>query len=1117
MISNFPRIHGLSTLGIIYHFNTDYKFHQFRTDFSGDGGSGKTMIADMIQLILVGPAAYISATEGKDARPIEGMVLPRKGQQHGAGYIILNIEIAPSRFLAIGCFIEKASKQAKMFIVQKGFGWDKTLEPLLKPVYYSDLLIDNKILSIEDLNKEVNHIHIKSMPIKNYHHLLYENHILSVDLTDKKRLESYASIFRAFSRGKGFNTDSASLKTFLFGNGGKAMFANYNQQIKSISDDYEEHDRYRMEISIIQSKQNYIREIFGLQNIFKETEKKYYVQKVHYWFRERENCLNEYKNLALKYNVGKIEQLCLSIKEAEMEFEEASNQIIEYKTSQENLEKVQQKSQQYDILKQRQYTIFQESQKKIDALSKFETLLQENDNIVTKVQERIDVEISYNSNYALLQEFIEYLHHNEIYDIFLTSRWASNFDLAERDYKLTYFSDKEKESNLATLAKFSDLDNEDSLAGWAINYFADALSLQQESVLMHFQKLEKYPPNIPLVSDRYLPFPEELFNELIIYPSSSEAGFWLNLDGVYEYIQYVPRQYLNLPRHERERLKSSLSDLSFGVKAELQKLQGDILYKENLKSVLFRFANLAKAIELFSRMEEYVRKIDFRYIMQDSDFIELSTLHNNRNDSDADYQRNKEEYELTVKNETLVDPNNFRARFKVAEAYFKKKNIDTSELNYHAINLETKIDELRNELKAFQSYTAISDLEVSTINSSALEGIYDRLTLAKLQTEKLRNFVIDESAMFNGAQRLQECETKFNKSKEDFQNVFKTICSLEDIALQYDDPDENHAQSLKSILTTVKIKFEEKYNLITEQIEEGSQLRNTYHVGQLAHRLLPTVFPTPASVTGKDVDFLIAQKLEALQQLMKEIGSRKLEILMRVFADVLQTYREHVIKAGEIEKYFKNPSKKITGGNSASLKVIGSLDYPAKWMNVFTKLLGNELSYVGLFEQLAKEVDINDMMKRAFIAEGGTQMAGIEDLLDPKSYFDLDFKLKLESGDNNSGSNSQTYSANALLGLARLSLIEDPKRRGIKIMPIDEAQGLGSNYEMLRSIAIEERYQILSMSIETAGEIREGEQYIYLLSDNALFDENNYVPAMGIFSEGIITENINDYLHGQEN
>ena len=50
-------------------------------------------------------------------------------------------------------------------------------------------------------------------------------------------------------------------------------------------------------------------------------------------------------------------------------------------------------------------------------------------------------------------------------------------------------------------------------------------------------------------------------------------------------------------------------------------------------------------------------------------------------------------------------------------------------------------------------------------------------------------------------------------------------------------------------------------------------------------------------------------------------------------------------------------------------------------------------------------------------------------------------------------------------------------------MPVDEAEGLGSNYEMLSNIARSEDYQIVSMSINPVGEFEEGSHYIYMLNE----------------------------------
>ena len=319
----------------------------------------------------------------------------------------------------------------------------------------------------------------------------------------------------------------------------------------------------------------------------------------------------------------------------------------------------------------------------------------------------------------------------------------------------------------------------------------------------------------------------------------------------------------------------------------------------------------------------------------------------------------------------------------------------------------------------------------------------------------------------------------------------------------------------KNYKLKVEADFETTYKNIRESIEDQSQLMD-YSVGMLAHKLLPTVFPS-SKIDFKKVDDKIAERLSVLMKSLQEIGSRKIEILKRVLTEVYNTYNHYLEKRQSIDDYLKKQNHTITGSNKASLKYEAVLDFPIKWINHFRKQLDDEIAEartnVELFKDLKKEIDINKMMLKAFQNGGGSAKAHVEDILNPSSYFNLDFDIKLESGESNAGSQGQTYTANALLGLARLSLIESKNKKGIQLMPIDEAEGLGSNYDMLHKLAKKEKYQIISMSIETAGEIEEGEQYIYLMNENNLADDTTYVPPLGIFSEETVEENIASFIY----
>ena len=77
---------------------------------------------------------------------------------------------------------------------------------------------------------------------------------------------------------------------------------------------------------------------------------------------------------------------------------------------------------------------------------------------------------------------------------------------------------------------------------------------------------------------------------------------------------------------------------------------------------------------------------------------------------------------------------------------------------------------------------------------------------------------------------------------------------------------------------------------------------------------------------------------------------------------------------------------------------------------------------------------------------------------------------------------------------AWIEISKSKMRKGIRYMAIDEAEGLGSNFDMLYNIAKANDYQILSLSINP-NKIDAENQNIYLLH-NSLEDENvNYTPV----------------------
>src|SRR5690606_18193033 len=150
----------------------------------------------------------------------KGMLLGTKGKTSSRGYIFLNIELKSKQYIVIGAYIESTSNMAEMFIVQNGYDWE-ILTPLNDPIFTKDLIINDKVETLNSLCDMIEFARVKSFKRKNYHQILYDNEILSLDLTKEETLKAYASILRSFSRGKGFKKESENLKKFLFGDDDK--------------------------------------------------------------------------------------------------------------------------------------------------------------------------------------------------------------------------------------------------------------------------------------------------------------------------------------------------------------------------------------------------------------------------------------------------------------------------------------------------------------------------------------------------------------------------------------------------------------------------------------------------------------------------------------------------------------------------------------------------------------------------------------------------------------------------------------------------------------------------------------------------------------------------------
>jgi exonuclease SbcC len=1098
----YPKIHSLSTIGIIHHHNCDYHFHPLRTDFTGESGCGKSMISDILQLILVGPGAYESSTIAYGDRKPQNMVQKKNGV--GQGYIFINIAVDKQAFLLIGCFIEGGAGKVLNFIVQQGYDWNEGLTTFSLPISYTDFIDKNTILPFEKLQshlKEKGYL-IKRFPIKQYHEILFKNEILPVDLSQSERsLITYAQILRSFSRGKVFSKKSRDLKDFLFGDEKeRELKKEFEQDVKNVKEDIENHKTLKEEIELVSKKQATLSDLKTLYDQYRQDESIYYKTRIVYWGGLK-------KQLEQQIITKQSEYDNIFVELYNLQSRNWNNQIAEIRRQQQRLAESKQsllgligKKEELDLKKKKSQESFFKHRQTKEHIDHLDSLLLLLNTTIENVKTEISKDRRKKQNQTDLEKFETDLEEAGLTHRFKNSEWSTNFRRAKDVTKARIGELQSQIAELTSFSVFADIKNEESLAKWGLDYFNRPLSLKEESILLYFQR---FPSKKPVANERYLWFRNELFENLDI-KDQSESGFWLNLDGVFEFIPYTSNPLLDTNANQKklkelQKLSGTLQEKIKSYLQEKKEIEDLMLFLDNISNVdvpLAHYNNRTEIRKYKPKLEEEITDttVDLlinSYGQKETIQEQLSAAEKESSKTSADLLN----YESNVSGlNTTIDE---------ITQYFEKSGHNDPSLLIETVKV--KLDNIKQEMKLFKSSRHMDDQLIAEIESqtATIIDLSDAITTKALAKNTLKDDL----------NRLKISETEaiaaYNNSVVAFTALFtEDLDSSFEGRTGIDDPEKTLFETYRKS----KSAYDARYAIAVESMEDKF-LKDSGHLGKLAHAMLPTIFKS-SRVDETTMDLKISEKLNELNHRASNISERKIEILSKAFSKVHDTYSEYLGAITQIRNYFKGEDRRITGGNRVSLTYIKSKDFPEGWLAPFRKKLDSELTHTGLFASLAKEVDIYDMMQKAFQESGGSVKVTADELLNPKSYFELEFDLKLENDTSNDGSTGQTYAATALLGIARLSHVEKntigKKRKGVRFMPIDEAEGLGSNYNLLYQIAKEEDYQIISMSIEPVGDFRESEQYIYFLNENPIWN-TEFNPPFAIFSGGIITEDIQEY------
>lgn len=1064
-MKEFPRLYSLSTLGLIHHQEFDYRFHPLRTDFMGDSGTGKSMISDLLQLIFVGSGAFESATKGTDERKPTGMVLQQTGRGADIGYAFLNIEIQKNQFLCLGVYIESTSSHTESFIVQNGYDFSQ-LTSFGEPLTTADFLKNEEILPLDTLKEHLEEqalICESWQRVKSYHEILFNNELLPLNLAENdKTLKDFAQIIQSFSRGKTLETNkSNSLKDFLFGNDeAKKILKQFKDAVKEFESDMGEYGRNRQEIDRVTQKQN------DYVELKQKKDKRDELQ--HNWLKQDFLCKHQNRN-----------KLLLELKEGASDHRKVSQFLEKVKvwatSEKDDIETI---SPSIGAKSAESRKVYDEIIPEYSILLKAQKLLADLNCTPKALKEHYEQNRALRDQNRIITTVKTELTAMDLLSYFKSYEWPNTYS---KFTTTTRNRTEHHEAELAvkdTLKGYANLMDEESLGYWALHQNRP-LNWEEESTLIHFQQLPRTKPDN---KKRFLPSPEEFIQALTIAEKETE-GFWLNLSGIREFIKYTPKRIFDTTN--KAKIQTYFDAFSQELDTEIKDLQLEIKRLNQLQAIFDKSDHPKKFYETYLQPDLELPKQE----------IEALTL------SLEEFQK----YQGCLSNEKRISDQ------------FKKACED----HQQAIKYEKSIGDKH---ESFTSILRILDYEKDT--STALDKILEEYgnemdesisqSFNELSTESLTETIVSHKQKLN-AQNLIElsdqyksASTKLEDAEKSYLKFYHNLPDLDvDMESLLQEPTEEREQYLRA-----ETAYQEHYNHIikTYLAADSHRFGDTFDFLELGENLLPEALRDQA-ITEQNVIDKIQYYLNQINDKNRQLTSRKIQKIKSIVDEVDTVVGEQLDTARRIDNFFTENEKQITGGYQVRLSRELSQNYPKTWINTFKDAVENQMSLFSdnsqteLTDKLALEVSLEDVMTKAFYACGGSKNVKVDipRLLDPASYYDLTFSMKSATGRTNIGSTGQTYAAISLLCIARLSVIgrkeSERQKTGIRFMPIDEAEGLGSNYDLLYNIAKDYDYQIISMSVGSVGRFKEGAQYVYILHKNIDEDDPVNFPPMAIWSQ----------------
>ncbi|THF49169.1 hypothetical protein E6C50_13080 [Flavobacterium supellecticarium] len=1048
---SYPRIYSLSTVGILKHYIHDYLFHPTRTDFVGANGVGKSIIADLLQMIFVYDKDIIKfGTDGvkKEERQIN--TLPYKTK---CAYCFLNIEVNTGKFITIGIQINsQKGKRVIPFVITKQADLSLKINELAlekeELIFAKDLLKEKEagekeIVDIQDLatflyqkyGLRLNFFG-NNETVNNYYKFLYDKNVLPLNLSQDKNLKAFAKVIQSFSKAKTLNLSgnqaSRNLKEFLFEESDEDILTNFQKEQSELEKILREYESLNKDIQNLSIKQ---KKLINLR----QSEQSHKVKFKSFKEAELQNAFIELKQLEQRESEGKT-----LITTQETEFTELKTAIENLPVEEEKIKKSYEEADENFNMFNRYQDLSNSIEmlgKEVDEL-KMLILPEVDDSWANEIQ-RIDIS---NRNIQDIKNEITfakpYLEKYKTLEKIIQIRKEQSEILDE--LKSSLKNDKATKEKLLELLQDN---NENGLLYW---YIKNLPSLDNEKLqaILHYATKPISEVSNPDNLSQYIN-PDELIKNFEANPSKD--GIWLKLGALHQFIQFNPDATLlgdkaNLEQSVQQLIQKLNTEISF-INIKLEALENIVDGKPYDVSLFSYFFDISIAV--FSNIEKLKNAV--ACVLQIDE--KTSQLQSQKKREEEDLLEIKNRFKIEYDELEVVKKELLRVRKEWSDKkdqFYEQKGAKQSKFK----SLEIKIKSDKQDLQIIIGNLIKKQTEFTTLNSAYYQHFLENITDFPLT---LRN--------------TEELEQAYNGLWEEYKTAFIGISNL------FEETSDE-----KNLAVQLTIKNQDFSFRVLEEALLGNKIKSTDD---------------------------ITTALDEANQTRTTIANGIRDNMIKIFSKTTERYEKYDDQVKRINAFFVD--RKISDKFYFKLEFDGNKEIKIDYI----KQIAYEVRNTATKGELQFGQSIVDFIEDFFRKQAKIKnKVPIDKLLNPKTYFELSAKLTDQFGTEVPGSTGETYSAIALLGIARLSAVQKEKRNGLRFIILEELGSLdNTNFNTFPAIAEEFQYQIITMAPHTFNIGLSDEWYAHHLIKGKEDDNINYCPSASYFKTKDNNEDLNIYIN----